>query len=653
MKSANRKGFRSWVYDCLGKGIIKCLDLREGRSRKKEKPLPRISIVTPVLNAESTIVETIESILSQNYPDLEYIIIDAGSTDGTLKRIEPFRGWVNTLISEPDCGMYDALNKGFARATGDVFAYLNADDYYLPGGLQRVGAYFRDHQKVEVIYHEDIVEVMGWRFPNLWQPHVDYRHLANGHILFQDGVFFSRRAFEEAGGFNGKLKLAGDWEMWARLAFRFPFQRMDGHVSCFRIHEGQLTSIRERYDNELERAKDTLLKDSAPLKREVSLLHCLRNSMRNHSREFFNDRRLFFPIPFEDLPPPECEVPVENANSAVCPVTGATPDRFLFSSPDTRFGDGQIHDWYYVARSSTAICHPTMESDVLSDLYERHYSSPTPSLVRPAEETGSPYRNFNGSAGSERWLGGRSLPKSLRRRLGLTWEDTTAEELLKTIGVRFPTKSEATAFLDIGCFEGKLLEDLRERTQWKLSGLESNEKAVGVARKLGLEFWHARAEDAVYAIPIGRQFDLIFLGQTVEHLQEPLVTLRRLRQLLRPSGILVLSTPNLNSWQIDRFGPTWPHWHPPYHRHIFSIDSLKQMGLQANLEMRRWRTFSHPYWSAMSLQLNELGLAGAVPHGIAVPEAYRERAESMAAWSKLLWDWRGRGDYLYVVYGKG
>ena len=143
MKSANRKGFRSWVYECLGEGMMKCLDLRERRSRKSNVPLPRISIVTPVLNAESTIAETIESVLSQNYPDLEYIIVDGGSADGTLERIEPFRGWLKTLISEPDSGMYDALNKGFARATGDVFAYLNADDYYLARWLTACGRVFQ------------------------------------------------------------------------------------------------------------------------------------------------------------------------------------------------------------------------------------------------------------------------------------------------------------------------------------------------------------------------------------------------------------------------------------------------------------------------------------------------------------------------------
>ena len=615
--------------------------------------LPRISIVTPVLNAESTVVQTITSVLSQGYSDLEYIIVDGGSTDRTLKRIKPFRGRLKALISEPDSGMYDALNKGFALASGQILAYLNADDYYLWGALRRVGRYFRDHPEVDVVYHEDIVEIDGWLFPNVEQPHIDAGDLLRRHILFQDGVFFSHRAYRAVGPFNHRLRLAGDWEMWMRLACRFPFRRLDGHVSCFRIREGQLTSVRGFYDRELEESRRAFLaRSSRGALRAAKLGWSWSKTVRNLCRKLSVNRRLFFPIPFADIPPAKGRGSGPIDTPAVCPFTGKEADRLLFSSMDTRFGDAGIHHWFLTPTGDTAVCHPPMGTDSLRELYERNYSKRRFEQALPVAEGRSPYRGYVGQArfigGIARWV----LPAPLRRILRVKWGDSTASELLHLARRHFSLTDGEVDFLDIGSFEGHLMEELRERTQWKLSGIELNERAVLVSRQKGFEIWQARAEDAVAAVPPGRQFDLIFMGQTIEHLDEPLLAIERLRQLLKSSGILVLSTPNLNSWQIDLFGPTWSHWHPPYHRHLFSLNSLKRLGAATDLTLKRWRTFSYSYWSAMSLQLNELGVAGAVPHDIEVPEAYRSRAESLTAWSKLLWDWRGRGDNLYVVYAK-
>ena len=614
--------------------------------------LPRISIVTPVLNAETTVVQTITSVLSQDYPDLEYIIVDGGSTDRTLKRIKPFRGQLKALISEPDSGMYDALNKGFDLATGEILAYLNADDYYLWGALRRVGRYFRDHPEVDVVYHEDIVEIDGWLFPNVEQPHIDARDLLRGHILFQDGVFFSYRAFRAVGPFNHRLRLAGDWEMWMRLACRFPFRRLAGHVSCFRIREGQLTSVRGFYDRELEESRRAFVARSKGALRAAKLGWARPNWLRNLYRRLFINRRLFFPLPSAEIPPARGRRSGPIDTPAVCPITEQEADRLLFSSMDTRFGDEGIHHWFLVPTEDTAVCHPPMKRESLRKLYERNYSKRRFKEALPVAEGRSPYKRYLGEARFIRGIAKWVLPASLRRILGVEWGDSTASELLHLGRRHFSVTDGEVDFLDIGSFEGHLLEELRERTHWKLSGIELNEKAVLISQRKGFEIWQARAEEAVTALPAGRQFDLIFMGQTIEHLDEPLLAIESVRQLLKPSGILVLSTPNLNSWQIDLFGPTWSHWHPPYHRHLFSLNSLKRLGAATDLTLKRWRTFSYPYWSAMSLQLNELGVAGAVPHDIEVPEAYRSRAESLTAWSKLLWDWRGRGDNLYVVYAK-
>src|SRR3954451_4058140 len=108
------------------------------------QPLPSISIVTPSFNQAPFLAETIESVLGQNYPNLEYVIIDGGSKDGSVDIIRRYEKHLAYWVSEKDKGAADAISKGFARATGDILAYLNSDDVYLPGSLQTVAGVMRD-----------------------------------------------------------------------------------------------------------------------------------------------------------------------------------------------------------------------------------------------------------------------------------------------------------------------------------------------------------------------------------------------------------------------------------------------------------------------------------------------------------------------------
>jgi hypothetical protein len=133
----------------------------------------------------------------------------------------------------------------------------------------------------------------------------------------------------------------------------------------------------------------------------------------------------------------------------------------------------------------------------------------------------------------------------------------------------------------------------------------------------------------------------------------PLRVLRRLRQRLAPGGALVLSTPNLDSREIDWFGPTWAHWHPPYHRHIFSRRGLRVLARQAGLLPLLLRTFSHPYWTTMSLAQNQLGLGGSVSHAVAFDPALARRAQRLHVWKVLLWNRLGKGDYSFFVMKEG
>ena len=289
--------------------------------------LPKISVVTPVFNGGTYLAETLESVLRQDYPNLEYIVVDGGSTDGTLDIIaryearEDFPQRIGRVISEPDQGMYDALAKGFRHASGEIYCYLNADDLFEPHALRSVGEFFLQHREVSVIYHEDIVLVDGWKYPNVRQPaNVDTISLLNGHILFQDGVFWRRAAFEAIGGMRRDFRLAGDFDLWLRLSDQFRFVRRPGHVSCFRMRPGQLSNQRELYHAEMRRSIKNFIAAASLTKR---LLWGVQKGVRRAARVWFarsNRERLFFPIDFRNFPPPTASVPPGAAEVPCSPI---------------------------------------------------------------------------------------------------------------------------------------------------------------------------------------------------------------------------------------------------------------------------------------------------------------------------------------------
>jgi len=644
------------LVDTTGRIAKQTIIGRSYVTSRRARGLPRISIVTPCFNAEDTIRETIESVIGQNYPHLEYIIVDGGSTDRTVPIIEEFRarGFISHVIYEPDKGMYDAIAKGFDASTGDVLGYLNADDMFEPGGLLRVGEFFRDHLRAVVVYHEDTVTVDGWRFANRAQPHVDLYKLLKGHILFQDGVFFRRPAYFNVGGMDRTLRLAGDYDLWLKLARRYAFTRAPGHISSFRVRAGQLSNQMDKYNAEMSAARAAFLKTFTPSERLRHLRRHLQNRIKNGIESIFARRKLFFVMDFANMPPPPAIKPLAAQGQPLCPLTGRPPDRLLFSTRDTRFGDQLINYVYYNRNSQLAMAYPPLSREHLTALYEKHYSDADAKVIAPlADGCRSPYQHYKGGGRLSRWIVQRDFPDKLINMILGPWKDNTADELLATLHKRFPARGRVPRFFDVGCFEGNLLDEIKQRTDWITCGLEPNARAVQVATGKGHQVWQAGAEDAPFVVPQGKLFDVIFLGQTVEHLEHPPTVIRRLRDLLAPGGVIVLSTPNLDSKQIELFGPTWAHWHLPYHRTLFNRNSLGRLAKCAAMRLVQSRTYSHPYWSALSLQLNEIGLGGAVPHGQkTLEDRFIRPAQKLAAWSALLWDWRGKGDYIYATLAR-
>ncbi|NEO12385.1 MULTISPECIES: tetratricopeptide repeat protein [unclassified Moorena] len=233
-------------------------------------PWPKISIVTPSLNQGEFIEETILSVIHQHYPNVEHILIDGGSTDETMTIVNQYRDHLTYVVSEPDSGQSEALNKGFAIASGEILTWLNSDDRLAPGALYRValafytsGAdvvagvcqLFKDGVALEqhltscpngLISLEEILDVE--------------RNWLTGKFFYQPEVMFTRTIWEKCGAsVDQSLFYSMDYELWARFAAKGATLQVIGYpVAQYRIHENQKTSTKDKYEPELLSVSEAL-----------------------------------------------------------------------------------------------------------------------------------------------------------------------------------------------------------------------------------------------------------------------------------------------------------------------------------------------------------------------------------------------------------
>jgi glycosyltransferase involved in cell wall biosynthesis len=201
--------------------------------------LPSISLVTPSLNQGRFIRATIESVLSQNYPNLDYRVQDGGSTDETLAVLREYAGRV-PFASEKDAGQADAINKGLAGAAGDVLGYLNSDDVLLPGALAAVGEAFASDPELVFVwgrarYLDEAGNVVS---PYLVRPDAVAR-LADACFIAQPAAFFRKSVWDEIGPFDASLHHTMDYDYWLRIAARYPESRtrfLDRELAGCRMH---------------------------------------------------------------------------------------------------------------------------------------------------------------------------------------------------------------------------------------------------------------------------------------------------------------------------------------------------------------------------------------------------------------------------------
>lgn len=206
----------------------------------------KFSIITITYNSERYLRETIQSVLSQDYPDREYILVDGGSTDGTLDIIREYAAIDSRIrwISEPDGGIADAMNKGAALATGDLVAHLHSDDYYPdPGVLAAVaGAFARCPDAIWATGGVYLVDAAGKSLDEVKVRRYSYRKLVRGNCILHPATFIRRSAFERVGGFDVAWKYAMDYDLWLRLGELGDPVTIDKPLASFRVHHGGLSS---------------------------------------------------------------------------------------------------------------------------------------------------------------------------------------------------------------------------------------------------------------------------------------------------------------------------------------------------------------------------------------------------------------------------
>lgn len=205
-----------------------------------------MSIVTPSLNAAKFIEQTIESVLAQDYPHIEYIVMDGGSTDGTGKILERYRGRLQYTVEE-DAGTADAVNRGFLRSRGEIFSWLSADDVYLPDAVSLAVARFWTEPDAAIVYGEGywIDErggVLG-RYPT--RTPYDATMFARECCVCQPACFIRREAFESSGMLDTTLHSAFDYDLWIRLARDYRFSAVPEYLASSRMHRAN-KSLGER-----------------------------------------------------------------------------------------------------------------------------------------------------------------------------------------------------------------------------------------------------------------------------------------------------------------------------------------------------------------------------------------------------------------------
>ena len=204
-----------------------------------------VSIVTPSYNQAPYIEETIGSVLSQDYPQIEYAIVDGGSTDGTVDVIKKYQDRLSWWVSEKDRGQTDAINKGFGKAKGEILAWINSDDTYEPGAVTAAVKYLEDHPEVGMVYGDcNFINEKGRVIGRFNSAQTSYHLLRQGYAhIPQQTMFFRANLWRQVGPLDPSFYFAMDYDLWTRIAARSEIRYIPQTWANFRLHTSGKTIV--------------------------------------------------------------------------------------------------------------------------------------------------------------------------------------------------------------------------------------------------------------------------------------------------------------------------------------------------------------------------------------------------------------------------
>ena len=231
----------------------------------------KFSIVTISFNQARFLEQAICSVIEQDYPDIEYIVVDPGSTDGSRKIIERYQDRITKVIFEPDKGPADGLNRGFSQATGDIYGYINSDDYFELGAFSVVGKFFQERPEIDVVLGAiKIVDSKGhakWR--KRMSDNFDLKKYADGRCwIGQQATFFRKTAYEKSKSFNVDNNTCWDVELLVDMVLNgCNFGRVYKVLGNFRMYNSSISGsgrLRETYIKDQERIKKRIYDTISP-----------------------------------------------------------------------------------------------------------------------------------------------------------------------------------------------------------------------------------------------------------------------------------------------------------------------------------------------------------------------------------------------------
>lgn len=240
--------------------LPKDLTCLEGYEKSESQTCPRVSLVVPSFNQAKYLTSTLESILSQGYPNLELFVVDGGSTDGSVDIIKAFQKELTWWVSEPDSGQANAINKGFSRSSGEIMAWLNSDDLLLPGALFAIAKELNEYPECDVVYgqriliNEDGKDIGKWLVPNH-----DNNVIKYADFIPQETLFWRRSLWDKAGAsLDESFQFALDWDLILKFVeHKARFKVLNKFIGAFRFHPEQKTvaQISDTGFEEMERLR--------------------------------------------------------------------------------------------------------------------------------------------------------------------------------------------------------------------------------------------------------------------------------------------------------------------------------------------------------------------------------------------------------------